>query len=281
MLWKILVLAIVQGVAELLPISSSAHVIVAEKLMGLDPTTPQMTFILVMLHTGTMGAVIGYFWHSWRERYFASAATLRDTAKQVFVAMAMTGGVGFALLLLIERVVLKGSAHAEVETLFGNSWLIATGLATVGVLIIVSGRRASTAPANPLAVRQSAWVGAIQGLCLPFRGFSRSGATISTALLFGIEQRKAEEFSFALAVLLTPPVILREAYRLMKSPDAVHAVSHDWLVLLGPGLVGMLASFCSGWLALHLLSGWLERGRWHLFGYYCLFAAGVVVLTSL
>ena len=68
-LLQILVLAIVQGVAELLPISSSAHVIVAEKLMGLDPTKPEMTLLLVMLHTGTMFAVIFFFWKSWKESF--------------------------------------------------------------------------------------------------------------------------------------------------------------------------------------------------------------------
>lgn len=61
---QILILAIVQGLAELLPVSSSAHVIAAEKLMGLDPTAPPMTLLLVMLHTGTMFAVIVYFWHA-------------------------------------------------------------------------------------------------------------------------------------------------------------------------------------------------------------------------
>jgi undecaprenyl-diphosphatase len=58
---KILLLAVIQGATELLPVSSSAHVIVAEKLMGLDPTKPEMTLLLVMLHTGTMLAVIVFF----------------------------------------------------------------------------------------------------------------------------------------------------------------------------------------------------------------------------
>lgn len=58
----VILLAIVQGLAELLPVSSSAHVIVAEKLMGIDPTSPTSTLLLVMLHTGTMFAVIVYFW---------------------------------------------------------------------------------------------------------------------------------------------------------------------------------------------------------------------------
>ena len=62
---KVILLAIVQGLAELLPVSSSAHVVVAEKLMHLDPSSPQMTLLLVMLHTGTMFAVIVYFWKTW------------------------------------------------------------------------------------------------------------------------------------------------------------------------------------------------------------------------
>ena len=68
---QIFILAVVQGAAELLPVSSSAHVIVVEKLMGLDPTSPQLTLLLVMLHTGTMFAVIAYFWKSWVATYFS------------------------------------------------------------------------------------------------------------------------------------------------------------------------------------------------------------------
>ena len=71
-LLQVIVLAIVQGLAELLPVSSSAHVVVAEKLMGLDPSSPQMTLLLVMLHTGTMFAVIAYFWKTWKSAYFSS-----------------------------------------------------------------------------------------------------------------------------------------------------------------------------------------------------------------
>src|SRR5438270_12209356 len=63
---QIAVLAVIQGAAELLPVSSSAHVIVAERLMGFDPSRPELTFLLVMLHTGTMGAVVCYFWPRWR-----------------------------------------------------------------------------------------------------------------------------------------------------------------------------------------------------------------------
>jgi undecaprenyl-diphosphatase len=69
-LLNVVILAIVQGLAERLPVLSSAHAVVAEKLLGLDPSSPPMTLLLVMLHTGTMLAVIVYFWRRWREAYF-------------------------------------------------------------------------------------------------------------------------------------------------------------------------------------------------------------------
>jgi len=272
---KVFILAIVQGFCELLPVSSSAHVIIAEKLMGLDPTAPAMTFLLVMLHTGTMLAVIGYFWSAWRSRYFSSAQAFWGFARSLCLATVCTAIVGFGLMLLIERVLLRGAAKAEVETLFGNTMLIAVALATVGVLIIVSGLR--TAAGNQrrsIAPADAVWIGMVQGLCLPFRGFSRSGATISTGLLRGLHKEVLENYSFALAVILTPAVIAREGHRLLGSREA--GVARDTLALLSPSLVGMALSFVAGWLSLKWLSRWLEHGRWHLFGYYCLIADAAV-----
>jgi len=72
--FQILILALIQGACELLPVSSSAHVIAAEKLMGLDPSSPEMTMLLVMLHTGTMFAVIVYFWRGWRRDFCVEGA---------------------------------------------------------------------------------------------------------------------------------------------------------------------------------------------------------------
>ena len=162
-------------------------------------------------------AVIAYFWPSWVERYFDSVDSFRVLAKLITVATVFTGVIGIALMLFIERVVLRGSAHAEVEHLFGNPYVIATGLATVGVMIILSARHEATAGRHqPIGTYSAAWIGAVQGLCLPFRGFSRSGATISTGLFLGLEKRRVAEFSFALAVVLTPAIIAKEGYRLLR-----------------------------------------------------------------
>src|SRR4030095_7577915 len=108
----------------------------------------------------------------------------------------------------------------------------------------------------------------------PFRGFSRSGATISVGLMAGLPRRFAEEFSFALAVVLTPPLIVRQTWKLLKSPEAADAHLFD---LLLPGLVGMVLAFLSGLVALRVLSAVLEGGRWSYFGVYCLLFAGVGV----
>ena len=278
--FSILVLAIVQGVCELLPVSSSAHVIMAEKLMGLDPTSPEMTLLLVMLHTGTMFAVIVYFWKSWKERYFVSGKIFWQFAKLVSVATVCTGVIGFTLMTLIEKVIFHGSAHAEIEHLFGNAYVIATGLALVGVMIIISAKHQSIDTSKNLGVRESAWIGIVQGICLPFRGVSRSGSTISTGLFLGLDKIRAEEFSFALAVVLTPAVIVKELLRLIKSQESSLSVANNFLSIAWPSLVGMLFSFVAGLLALRWLSQWLEHGRWHFFGYYCLCASVTVLIIN-
>jgi len=278
-LLKILVLAVVQGAAELLPVSSSAHVIVAEKLMGLDPTSPEMTLLLVMLHTGTMFAVIFYFWKSWKASFFASRQVFWDSVKLIVIATCLTGVVGLSLKYVIEKFFMAGHAHAEIELLFGNLALISASLAAAGILIIVAWWKSRNSNGkNAVGVKESSWIGMVQGICLPFRGFSRSGATISAGLLLGIAKTRAEEFSFALAVVLTPPVIVREVLRLLKAHHASSVGISSMVSLFFPSLLGMALSFISGILALKWLSIWLERGRWHLFGIYCLCASAAVIM---
>jgi len=275
--FQILILALIQGACELLPVSSSAHVIAAEKLMHLDPSSPDMVMLLVMLHTGTMFAMIVYFWKGWRRDFFASKAQFQWFAIQVIMATICTGIVGLVLKELIEKVLLRGQPHADVEDLFNNLPLIAGALAAVGFLIIYAGLQENKSPRHTeLQPTHSIWIGLVQGICLPLRGFSRSGATISTGLIFGLPKQKLEEFSFALAVVLTPAIIFHEAHRVVKA----HALSGQDSVmhLFVPGLVGMVLSFFSGLLALKWLSRWLEGGRWKFFGFYCLFAAAAVLL---
>lgn len=279
----VVVLAIIQGLAELLPVSSSAHVVVAEKLMGLDPSAPVLTLLLVLLHTGTMFACIVYFWPQWRVAYFSSREAFVRVALRIVVATALTGVIGYGIATLVVRALYPGAEHADVEQLFSHLELIAPALFAVGLLIIASDlierRKVRRAPEKyaarrDMSVGQSVAIGLAQAIALPFRGFSRSGATISTGMLAGVDKVTAEAFSFALAVVLTPPVVAREILRLHKRgtllpPAELHAAV--WLSVLG----GILA-FIAGLVALKWLSAWLERGRWIYFGVYCLIAAAVV-----
>lgn len=285
---KVIVLAMVQGLAELLPVSSSAHVVVAEKLMGLDPSSPQMTLLLVMLHTGTMFAVIAYFWKTWRRTYFASGDAFRRFAIRVIWATLLTGVIGVGLKTLIEHTILRGTPKAEIEDLFGHLEWIAPALLAAGVLILIAGLRGRQRVKavdddlrSSVTMRQAGWMGAVQGLALPFRGFSRSGSTISVGMLTGANRERAERFSFALAVVLTPPVVGRELLRLLKATHEAAATGtpidlHGTIVV---SLLGAVFAFLAGLVALRWLSSWLEAGRWYLFGIYCIVASvGVFAL---
>lgn len=262
------VLAIVQGLAELLPVSSSAHVIFAEKLMGLEATTPEMTFLLVMLHCGTMFAVIAYFWSRWKA-LLSDAKTRNRVFVMAVTATIVTGATGLFLKHFIEKDVLAGK---DIENLFGNLKLIAVSLFAAGVLILVAGiGRWKVRAWNNRHLGNSILIGLVQGLCLPFRGFSRSGATISTGLIAGMPKAFAEDFSFILAVILTPPVIAREVLRLRHAGSLAASST-----LILNGCLGMLLSFAAGLLAIWWLSRWLERGRWAFFGVYCLIFSGLI-----
>jgi undecaprenyl-diphosphatase len=253
--------------------------------MHKDPSQPEQVFLLVMLHTGTMFAVLVYFWPRWRRLLTAPAdmpggpSPLRQFLKMIVLATVCTGVLGLALKVFIEKVILVGMlgrAKGEVEELFKYLPLIACGLAAAGFVIIAAGRRESAANGGRITTRASVWIGLVQGLCLPFRGFSRSGATISTGMFCGVSRSLAEDFSFALAVVLTPPVQAYVLYKHVKNPAFTSASLAD---LLMPGLVGMVFSFTAGLVALRFLSAMLEKGRWAFFGYYCLLAAVVTFVA--
>ena len=122
---------------------------------------------------------------------------------------------------------------------------------------------------------EAAWIGPCR-VCACRSGGSALGATISTGLLLGTLKARAEEFSFALAVIITPAAIAKEVHRLMKAGEEAAQGGLSWNMFM-PSLLGMVAAFGAGLLALRWLSRWLERGRWYLFGIYCLVAAVFVL----
>ncbi len=283
----VVVLAVIQGLAELLPISSSAHVIVTAKLLHENMSTPANAMLLVMLHTGTMFAVIVYFWRQWVDTFFSSRKAFVRFARMCFVACFLSGAVAFPLILAVEHVLSHGNHHAEIEALFNKLNWIAPALAAAGILILWAGLREARRPEIPSGARhreitwgQAIIMGILQGAAIPFRGFSRSGSTISGALLAGGDRLPVESFSFAMVVAITPLAIAREFYRLFR--DTAQAGIHLNLAsALAPSLLGMVCAFLAGLVALKWLSRWLEQGRWYWFGIYCLAASVVVMMLYL
>lgn len=276
----VVILAVVQGLAELLPISSSAHVIVTAKLLDENMSTPANALLLVMLHTGTMFAVIVYFWRQWVDTFFSSREAFIRFARMGFVACFLSGVVAVPLILGVEHVLSYGSHHAEIEALFNKLNWVAPALAAVGILILWAGLREARSPETPsgaghreITWRQAIIMGILQGVAIPFRGFSRSGGTISGALLADGDRIPVESFSFALVVAITPLAIARELYRLLTAESGTHTILATGIA---PSLLGMVCAFLAGLVALKWLSRWLEQGRWYWFGIYCL-AASVVV----
>jgi undecaprenyl-diphosphatase len=216
---------------------------------------------------------------------------------KVVWATALTGVIGEGLIKLVEHTMFKGAPKAEIEDLFGRLDLVAPALACAGILILIAGLREKKSdsaaakeavssltgsitrrPSGSVTMVQAGWMGLVQGLALPFRGFSRSGSTISAGMLTGAAKERAERFSFAMAVVITPAAIGREALRLLHATKEAAAIGapidlHGTVVV---SLLGAVFSFGAGLVALKWLSNWLENGRWYLFGIYCLVASAVV-----
>ncbi len=171
---QIAVLAVIQGAAELLPVSSSAHVILAQRAMGMDPSQPKQVFLLVMLHTGTMFAVLVYFWKRWRRLLSAPADSQTPSPRWHFLGMivlatALTGFLGLGLKEFIGScIILVGLLKypkGQIEDLFKHLPLIAGALAAVGVVIVMAGFWEATAATGRLTLRATVWIGLVQGLC--------------------------------------------------------------------------------------------------------------------
>jgi undecaprenyl-diphosphatase len=229
-----------------------------------------------------MFAVIVYFWSRWVEEFFSSWMAFGEFITRLLFATIISGVVGYPLMKIIERVLAQSGDRAEIESLFSKLNWIAPALAAVGILIIYAGlreARQTKAPEPPshtgILWPQAIVMGILQGIAIPFRGFSRSGSTISGGLLAGGSRARIESFSFAMAVAITPLAIGREALRAFKGAQLAGNAAPIGSIL-APGLVGMVCAFIAGLIALRWLSSWLEQGRWHWFGAYCLVAAAAV-----
>ena len=252
---KALILAVVQGITEFLPISSSAHLLALENM--LDFHAEGLAFD-VSLHMATLVAVIIYF----RREIVLLARSENRWAilLRVCIATVPVGVLGFLLASIREDI---------------SPWVAVGGWVFSSAYLLLTRRLDGATPYVRLSSLEALGVGLAQSLSI-FPGVSRSGATISMGLWLGLSRDSAAKFSFLIAIPAMLGAGAHEVLKILKSPAAPGT---PWLQC---GLA-MPVAFLTGLLAIHLLLRAVRSSTFHRFGYYNLCAAilfGVYLIIS-
>jgi len=268
--WQALALGLVQGSTELLPISSSGHLALAPWLFEWDYLTENRAFghtFDVILHLGTLAAVVGYFW---REVVTLPVAWFRSVGKRR-VDTPEEKLAWLVVLATIPGVAVGAVAGAFIATEAGQPWQIALSFAVFGVVLWAADRRPATREMASITSRNAVAIGVSQALAL-LPGVSRSGITITTARFLGLDRDAAARFSFLLAIPITLGAIL---YKLVGDVALGELPEGVW----GPLAVGLIASTVSGLAAIEGLLSYVRRHDYTPFVVYrLLFALVVFVL---
>jgi undecaprenyl-diphosphatase len=262
-----LLLGVVQGLTEFLPISSSGHLIVVPWLQDYTFLTENESFnktFDVALHAGTLIAAIAYFRiEVWRLLVsFVSAVrnrAIRTGEERLAVAIA----VG-----TIPAVIAGGVASDFIDEHLGEPWMIALQLIAFGALLDWADRRPQRRPLEGAEVRDGAWIGIAQVLALA-PGTSRSGITITAARFLGLDRDGAARFSFLLLI----PIVAGAT--LFKGIGAVDEGLPSGVA--GPMVVGTLAAAISGYTAIVFLLRLVRTTSYRPFVLYR-YAAGIAIL---
>ncbi len=272
-------LGVIQGLTEFLPISSSGHLVVFQQLLGL--VQPGISFE-ISVHLGTLAAVVIYFRKEILEVNDAAVVGIRSVvAQRGRVSELYAGDSGFRMAVLlavgsVPTAIIGIFLQTQSDRLFtsislAGAMLIVTGLILIltGVLLwLTRGVKAKRTEVNGFTLGIALAIGIVQGFAI-IPGISRSGSTIATGLLFGLDRRTAGSFSFMLSI----PTIVGAA-GLQVLMDGFGDVD----VL--PMVIGAAVSFVVGFLALGVLMRIVSRGRLHLFAPYCVLAGLAVLVLS-
>lgn len=264
-------MGLVQGLTEFLPVSSSGHLIIVPSMLGWDDAFVTSLAFSVMLHLGTLVALLAYFRADWLRLAPAGLAAVRDRS---FGGDADRRLAWLLAVATIPAIVAGLLLNDAIETVFRQVGLVALMLVVGGAILWLADRhgrrdRAIGGLTFPIAIG----IGAAQALAL-VPGISRSGISISAGLFAGLDREAAARFSFLMA---TPITALAGAYQTARlvTGDGSAGASIEVLV------VGMLAALVSGLLAIHGLLRFLRNHPTHVFVAYRLVLAAVVVVAWL
>jgi undecaprenyl-diphosphatase len=254
-------MGILQGIAEFLPISSSAHLILLPWLFAWeDPLLHSLTFD-VALHIGTLAAIIAYFWTDWMTllRALPQLFKRQQTPAVMMVWGVVLGTIPAAILGLLLQDVIETSLRHPIQ--------IAVVLAIMGVVIaVVDVRSRAQRSLAQLTYRDAVWIGIAQSLAL-IPGVSRSGATMSAGRLLGFDRVAVARFSFLLSMPITLAAVVG------KAPDLLAIRGGDVLTTL----IGVLTAAVTGVLVIDLMLQWIRQIGFVWFAYYRIVLACVVV----
>jgi undecaprenyl-diphosphatase len=262
-LLKAIILGIVQGLTEFLPVSSSGHLVLAQSILNI--TEPPL-FFDVMLHFGTLLAVVAFFWRDIWD--IISSLFGRDPNKsgrishyktkrsaRLFFWYIIIGTIPTAIIALILK--------KTIEKSFSDPMIVSIMLIITGVILWFSARVGQRG--KELNTTRAIIIGIVQGIAaLP--GISRSGSTISTALMAGIDGEQAARFS----LLLSLPAIFGATILELKDVGSID-------IPITPIIIGVLVAFVVGYISINLLVKILKRGHFSVFAYYC-WAIGILSL---
>jgi len=248
----ILILAVVQGITEWLPISSSGHLVIAQKYLGL--TLPLI--FTVMLHVGTLFVVLAVFWSDIIKIVKALVRLDFKTDEGKLALFIAVGSVPTALIGFF--------FHDILESFFYNLLVVGMALLITGFVLFVSERRKNNRELNYL---DSLLIGVAQGVAI-IPGISRSGVTIATGLLRKVKKETAFKYSFLLSI---PAVI---GATIMESRDLVIG-NVDAVAMF----LGAIISMIVGYISLKFLQKIVMKEKFHLFAYYC-WIVGLITVFS-
>lgn len=274
-LWQAVVLGIVQGLTEFLPISSSGHLVLFQNLFGMKE--PMLAFDIA-LHGGTLLAILAFFYRDILDilKDFANSIQKTVSNKPASNASIQPPHRGLWVCILITLIPTGIAAvffRHFFEAAFANLFAVAVAWFVMGILLILSERfQKGQRDLSVIHYGDAFWIGVAQGVAL-LPGISRSGSTILAGMLLGIKKEDAAKFSFLIAI----PAVLGAIVMDLKA-GLHYFASNMTVVLTGFGVAAIV-----GYLVIRWLMGLIRQGRFFLFGYYCiavsLFALTFVILS--
>ncbi len=266
--FQALVMGIVQGLTEFLPISSSGHLLLVPYLFGWDDPFIESLAFSVVLHAGTLAALLVYFRDDWRRLIPSGVATIRDRSFQDDPDRRLAWLIALATIPALIAALLFNDL---IEEAIRQAWLVALTLVVGGVILWLADRYGPrTHQLEGLTFRGATGIGFAQALAL-IPGVSRSGISMSAALFAGLDRTDAARFSFLMATPITAMAVAYEGLKFVRGE--VSGVEPVTLV------VGVIASFVAGILAIAVLLRYVRTNSFTIFVVYRFVLAGVVLAT--